>query len=193
MLFKVRCNQCGHQFSVETKSFGKVKCKCPYCSSNLLCQLDENIPFRTKARSVIPVGETKEKKISDSVLPVVSTKLLKDAPSTKQLSDNPLEDEDTYKKNLSPSKTLTEQNVDSKLNDEEENNDKISNIKKTISRLDRFQKDYPNGNLWLFFGFSFLFMLLVIAGFMLLAEASIAISNGTSWVFKEYIQLKNSL
>ncbi|WP_155953015.1 hypothetical protein [Prevotella sp. HUN102] len=118
---------------------------------------------------------------------------MKDAPSAKQLSDNPLEDEDTYKKNLSSSKTLTEQNVDSKLNDEEENNDKISNIKKTISRLDRFQKDDPNGNLWLFFGFSFLFMLLVIAGFMLLAEASVAISNGTSWIFKEYIQLKNSL
>jgi len=193
MLFKVRCNQCGHQFSVETKSFGKVKCKCPYCSSILLCQLDDSVPFRTKARSVIPVGETKEEKNSNSALPVVSAKLLKDAPSVKQLSDSPLEDEGISKKNAASNKILTEQNSNSRQHTESENDEKISNVKKTISRLDRFQKDNPNGNLWLFFGFSFLFILLVIAGFMLLAEASIAISNGTSWVFKEYIQLKNSL
>ena len=63
----------------------------------------------------------------------------------------------------------------------------------TSSWLRRFQEKYADGDLWIFFGFSLLFILSVFIGLFICAEVVKLVAEGHSWLFKNYIEIKNSL
>ena len=66
-------------------------------------------------------------------------------------------------------------------------------VARSSSRLRRFQEKYADGDLWIFFGFSILFILSVFIGLFLCAEIVKLLAEGHSWLFKNYIEVKNAL
>ena len=66
-------------------------------------------------------------------------------------------------------------------------------LSRSSSWLAQFQEKYTAGNLWVFFGFSTLFILSVIVGLFICAEVVKVLVDGHSWLFKNYIELRNSL
>ena len=62
----------------------------------------------------------------------------------------------------------------------------------TGTRLSRFQQEHKNGDLWLFFGFSFFFVLSVIVGLLLFAAMAKLIQSGQSWLFKTWLEVSHS-
>ena len=56
MQYKIRCNRCGKVFTIESQYTGKVKCHCPQCSSELVCQVGEtsadHVSFRQHVQSM---------------------------------------------------------------------------------------------------------------------------------------------
>lgn len=59
--------------------------------------------------------------------------------------------------------------------------------------INTFQKTHKNGDLWLFFGFSLLFVVLVVAGLIVGAEMAKLIHTGKSWLFRLYLDVIHSL
>ena len=66
-------------------------------------------------------------------------------------------------------------------------------IAKSSSRLKAFQEKYKNGDLWIFFIGSFAFILLVYIGLYLLSVLTNFVYDSHTWLFKQYIELKNSI
>ena len=66
-------------------------------------------------------------------------------------------------------------------------------ISKSSSRLKAFQEKYKNGDLLIFFIGSFTFILLVFIGLYLLSVLTNFIYDSHLWLFKKYIELKNSI
>ena len=66
-------------------------------------------------------------------------------------------------------------------------------VNKSSSWLRRFQEKYTDGDLWIFFGFSFIFLLSVFVGLFVCAEVVKLLSEGHSWLFKNYIEIRNSI
>lgn len=58
--------------------------------------------------------------------------------------------------------------------------------------INTFRQRHANGDLWLFFGFSLLFIVLVIAGLFVGAELAKAIAAGKSWLFRLYLDIVHS-
>ena len=53
-----------------------------------------------------------------------------------------------------------------------------------------FREKYEDADLWLFFGFSFLFIVGVIIGLWLMAQITILLSDVHSWFFQMFLKLK---
>ena len=53
-----------------------------------------------------------------------------------------------------------------------------------------FREKYEDADLWLFFGFSFLFVVGVIFGLWLMAQITILFSDVHSWLFQMFLKLK---
>ena len=66
-------------------------------------------------------------------------------------------------------------------------------VNKSSSRLRRFQEKYADGDLWIFFGFSIAFVLSVLIGLFVCAEIVKVIAEGNSWLFKNYIEIRNAI
>ena len=64
---------------------------------------------------------------------------------------------------------------------------------RSSSALQSFQKSHKNGDLWLFFGFGTLFVMMVIAGLFVGAELAKLIDSGRSWLFRLYLDIIHSL
>lgn len=199
MRFSVKCNHCGHTFIAETQNYGRMKYRCPYCQSVMVCQFDPPKVFRTRARSVIPVAETSPV-VSRHQLPEVESRTLS-APKSE-------------KETLQPDTNATLQTA-SETSEEQLPKASVHQFKKRAAgfvgmlnwiwghlsvfclwsskKVRQFQSDYEDGDLWIFFAFSLLFVLLVIVGLWTLAEVTSLISEGHSWIFKNYIKIKNWL
>ena len=57
----------------------------------------------------------------------------------------------------------------------------------------RFRTNHKNGDLWLFFMFSIAFIIVVVLCLFLFAEGAKLLHSGHSWLYKWYLELKNSL
>ena len=62
----------------------------------------------------------------------------------------------------------------------------------TSNKIAAFQSRYDDGDLWLFFSFSLLFVLAVIGGLYLFAWCAKLIVTGHSWLFKLYLDIAHS-
>lgn len=57
-------------------------------------------------------------------------------------------------------------------------------------KIRTFREKYEDADLWLFFGFSFLFVVVVIFGLWLMAQITILFSDVHSWFFQMFLKLK---
>ncbi len=179
MRFNVRCNNCGQTFIAETETYGKQKYRCPHCGVVLSCEFEDSKGFRTHARSVIPlVNVTPIEGGTPAELPTVKPKIL------KTLSAEKLQElrQKITQKSLHASEAVKAATISTS-----------GYISKGTSCLARFQEEYEDGNLWVFFSFSLLFILSVFIGLYVCAEVVKLLAEGHSWVFKNYIDIKNSL
>lgn len=185
MRYTVKCNNCGRDFVAETEQYGTMKYRCPYCGNVLNCRFDAPKSFRTRARSVIPLADASPievKKAKD--LPTVSTHLVS-SPSKEKLAEMRSKLMEASQRALHVSKQAGET-----LKNATESTSEFVN--KSSSWLRRFQEKYTDGDLWIFFGFSFIFLLSVFVGLFVCAEAVKLLSEGHSWLFKNYIEIRNS-
>lgn len=186
MRYTVKCNQCGRDFVAETERYGTMKYRCPYCGNVLKCRFDEPEPLRTHARSVIPLAASTPvgaKKAGS--LPTVSTHLI-NAPSKEKLAEMRAKLLDASQRALHASLQAGET-----LKNATETTSEF--VARSSSRLRRFQEKYADGDLWIFFGFSILFILSVFIGLFLCAEIVKLLAEGHSWLLKNYIEVKNAL
>ena len=185
MRYTVKCNNCGRDFVAETESYGTMKYRCPYCGNVLNCRFDAPKSFRTRARSVIPLAEASPIEVKKAEnLPTVSTNLIS-SPSKEKLAEMRSKLVEASQRALHVSKQAGET-----LKNATESTSEF--VTKSSSRLRRFQEKYTDGDLWIFFGFSFIFILSVIAGLFICAEVVKLLSEGHSWLFKNYIEIRNS-
>lgn len=136
MKYRIVCNKCQRSFSIELQTTGKVRCRCPYCSNVLTCQIGNATQHN-----------------------------LQTTPDSSSHSDQP-------KNRLSNAMGKTS-----------------TAISKTSAAIKTFQRERSNGDLIVFFGFSILFILLVIAGLFVCAEITKAVLAGKSWILNTYIEL----
>ena len=185
MRYTVKCNKCGRDFVAETENYGTMKYRCPYCGNVLNCRFDAPEPLRTRARSVIPLAEATPVEIKKAdMLPTVSTNLIS-SPSKEKLAEMRAKLAEASQRALHVSRQAGET-----LKNATESTSEF--VAKSSSRLRRFQEKYADGDLWIFFGFSFTFILLVIIGLIVFAEGVKLLAEGQSWLFKNYIEVKNS-
>lgn len=186
MRYTVKCNNCGRDFVAETEQYGTMKYRCPYCGNVLNCRFDAPKPFRTRARSVIPLADASPIEVKKAKnLPTVSTHLVS-SPSKEKLAEMRSKLMEASQRALHVSKQASET-----LKNATESTSEFVN--KSSSWLRRFQEKYTDGDLWIFFGFSFIFLLSVFIGLYVCAEVVKLLSEGHSWLFKNYIEIRNSI
>ena len=66
-------------------------------------------------------------------------------------------------------------------------------IARSSSKLKAFQEKYKDGDLWIFFVGSFVFIILVFVGLYLLSVLTNVIYDSHLWLFKKYIEIKNTI
>lgn len=186
MKYNIKCSNCGKIFAAETDKYGENRFRCPYCGTILKCVLNEPEPFRTRAREVLPLSTATpvQRKMSKD-LAVVESKLLH-RPSKEKLAEM-----QSKLKEASKQVGSTSANAADALLNATNNTSKF--VKNSTSRLAAFQAKYKDGDLWIFFGFSFAFIIATILCLIIGAEVTKVIAEGHSWLFKHYILLRNML
>ena len=168
MEYKIRCNKCGNVFKASTERQGLQKVRCPYCGSVLNCQLGDGKPFRTRAVTA-KAAETQ---------PTAKAKFIKMATAEMlQAAKNRLNNQSHQMTALAASTTAATSEY----------------IARSSSKLKAFQEKYKDGDLWIFFVGSFVFIILVFVGLYLLSVLTNVIYDSHLWLFKKYIQIKNTI
>ncbi|MDD6541189.1 MAG: hypothetical protein SO442_03510 [Prevotella sp.] len=161
MKYTVTCNQCGKKFIAQSEQPGEYKYRCPHCGHIMTCRFEQPEHF-TRARSVVPVAESAD--VSDDI-PFVETEGSEPGQTTTMAA-------------------------------------KQAPIKWSVmwfmahlsiffhwssSRIKQFRETYDDADLWLFFGFSILFIILVFVGLFCFAEIAKVVGESKSWLFKQYL------
>ena len=60
----------------------------------------------------------------------------------------------------------------------------------SAKKIRTFRETYEDADLWLFFFFSVLFIVIVIIGLLVMAQITILLSDGHSWLFQMFLKLK---
>lgn len=167
MRFNIHCNQCDNIFYIETDNSGTQKCRCPYCKSILTCNVDiPDTPQKKQPKQIIPIAETSPIKPHATQLSEVSTTIIEQKPANTK---------DNHKKQQTTNPTSDSQS------------------KGLIAKIKRFQAQNKNGDLWVFFIGAFLFMFFIVIIFHLVGELAMLFSDIYDKLFKEYIEIKNTI
>lgn len=186
MKYNVKCSNCGKTFAAETDKYGENRFRCPYCGTVLKCIFKEPEPFRTRAREVIPLSASTPVQVRlNKKLKTAETKLIH-LPSKEKIAE--MKDK---LKNASKHVSATSSNAADALLNATNSTSKF--VARSSSRIMAFQQKYKDGDLWIFFGFSFAFIVLTILCLLIGAEVTKAVAEGQSWLFKHYIMIKNML
>lgn len=186
MRYTVKCSKCGRDFVAETEKYGTMKYRCPYCGNVLNCRFDAPEPLRVHARSVVPLAVATPVAVKKAgSLPTVSSRLVS-SPSKEKLAEMRSRLAEASHRALHASIQASET-----LKNATETTSRF--VSRSSSWLRRFQEKYADGDLWIFFGFSLLFILLVFVGLFVCAEVVKLLAEGHSWLFKNYIEVKNAL
>ncbi|EFN91293.1 hypothetical protein HMPREF9018_0798 [Prevotella amnii CRIS 21A-A] len=185
MKCKVKCSTCGNIFAAETQKYGKNKFRCPYCGAILECSFDKPAPFYTTAREVVPLVNITKIESQKENIPEVKSKLL--AIASKDLSQTK-QDKSIY---ISKQISNTSSQASLIIKDAAKTTSKI--VARSSFFLIKIQEKYKNGDLWIFFIFSFIFIILTIAFLLIFAELTNFLAKGHSWIFKHYIELRNMI
>jgi len=166
----------------ESQFFGKVKYRCPNCGYVMNCQLNAPQKFVVPARSVIPVTNNSLAYDSNgNRLQLVETEIIRKPLETGGFS-------------LVATGEVSRQKPHSFIK-------RIWNavvwlwahlevfFSWSSDRISKFREKYEDADLWLFFGFSLLFVIAVFLGLFVCAELTKLIVSGQSWLFKTYLQI----
>ena len=185
MRYTVKCNECARVFVDVTEKYGTMKYRCPYCGNVLTCRFDAPTAFRTRARSVLPLADATPVEVKKAAkLPIVETNIL-NTPSKEKLAEMREKLAEASHKALQASLLAGET-----LRNATDNATEF--MSKSSSRLRKFQEKYEDGDLWIFFGFSLLFILSVLLCLFIYAEIVKVIADANASLFKAYIEFRNT-
>lgn len=172
MRYNINCNKCGKKFAAETEQFGQQKYRCPYCKQVMTCEFNPPKPFWTEARSVVPVLGVVPVGANGKPLPTVPSKVV-------TATDTLLDAGSRVVSAGRESGKRIHSTVDWVL-------DHLTIFfGASFARVRQFRADYADADMWLFFGFSILFILFVIAGLFICAQATKMIVSGHTWILHE--------
>lgn len=175
MKYSIKCNSCGKTFVAETDKYGRFKYRCPYCGHVLTCQFDKPENLLVEASSILPVSDDQLSLPYYVSMPVVETKVIR--PSVEALKSAGRTVENVGKKSKT---TIT------KILDHIEVFFGWSG-----NRISKFRQEYADADLWLFFGFSILFIILVFLGLYILAGFTKILAASHSMAFKYWLEFRN--
>lgn len=175
MKYSVKCNKCGNTFIAETDHYGRVKYRCPHCGHVLTCQFDKPENLTVEASSVVPVSDEQLSLPYYVDMPVVETKVIHTSIEALKSAGR------TVGKVGKQSKTTVTKVLD--------------HIEVFFgwsgTRISRFRREYADADLWLFFGFSILFILTVLFGLYILAGFTKILAASHSFIFKYWLEFRN--
>lgn len=177
MKYSVKCNHCGKTFVAETDKYGRFKYRCPYCNEIVTCQFDKPENLVVEASDIIPVSDSQLTLPYYASMPVVDAKVIH--ASVEALK--------------SASRTVGNVGKKSKTT--------ITKILDHIevffgwsgTKIARFRKEYDDADLWLFFGFSVLFIILVLFGLYIMAGFTKILAASHSVIFKYWLEFRNGM
>ena len=175
MKYSVKCSHCGKAFVAETDEYGVFKYRCPYCKGIVTCRLSKPDNLTVEASSVIPVRDDQLSLPYYSSMPFVGSRVIH--PSVEAIKSAGRTVENVGRKSKT---TLTKV---------------LDHIEVFFgwsgSRISRFRKEYDDADLWLFFGFSILFILFVFFGLYILAGFTKILAASHSAAFKYWLEFRN--
>jgi len=184
--FYVKCYECGRVFRINVQKYGVSKYRCPDCGNV--------VPFL-----LVEQG--------GGAMPVVQAKAMKGRPQPLPKGEEPkrLDDQSPKRPNDQSPKRPNDQSP-KRLNDQSPKRQGfwrrlwgafmwlfgiIARFLRWVAKKIRtFREKYEDADLWLFFGFSFLFVVVVIFGLWLMAQITILFSDVHSWFFQMFLKLK---
>ncbi len=175
MKYSVKCNSCGKTFVAETEKYGRFKYRCPYCGHVLTCQLSKPENLTVEASSVLPVSDDQLSLPYYASMPVVEARVIHASVEALKSAGR------TVEKVGQQSKTTLTKVLD--------------HIEVFFgwsgNRISRFRKEYADADLWLFFGFSILFIIAVFLGLYILAGFTKILAASHSVAFKYWLEFRN--
>ena len=196
--FYVKCYECGRVFRINVQKYGVSKYRCPDCGNVVPFLLVE------QGGGAMPVVQAKAMKGRPHPQPLTKgeePKRLDDDPtpslprggSSKRLDDD-------------PTPSLPRGGSSKRPNDQSPKRIGfwrrlwgaftwlfhiiVRFLRWVAKKIRIFREKYEDADLWLFFGFSFLFIVGVIFGLWLMAQITILLSDVHSWFFQMFLKLK---
>lgn len=173
MRYSIKCNKCGKIFAAETDTFGRQKYRCPYCRSVMTCEFNPPKPFWTKPRSVVPVLGVVPVGADGRQLVLVPSKVVTAADSLKDMGG----------KVVSAGRT-SGRRIHSTMEWLLDHLSIFFGV--SFARVRRFREEYADADMWLFFGFSLLFIAMVVAGLFICAQATKILVSSHTWLIHEF-------
>ena len=170
--YYVKCYQCGRVFRINVQRYGVSKYRCPDCGNVVPFLLVE------QGGGAMPVVQAKAMKGRPPPQPLPKGEEHKrlDDQSPKRLNDQSPKRLGFWRRLWSAFTWLFHIIV--------------RFLRWVVKKIRIFREKYEDADLWLFFGFSFLFIVGVIFGLWLMAQITILLSDVHSWFFQMFLKLK---
>lgn len=168
--YYVKCYQCGRVFRINVQRYGVSKYRCPDCGNVVPFLLVE------QGGGAMPVVQAKAMKGRPQPLPRGEEPKRLDDQSPKRPNDQSPKRIGFWRRLWSAFTWLFHIIV--------------RFLRWVVKKIRIFREKYEDADLWLFFGFSFLFIVGVIFGLWLMAQITILLSDVHSWFFQMFLKLK---
>lgn len=179
--YYVKCYQCGRVFRINVQRYGVSKYRCPDCGNVVPFLYSEQGPV-VQAMPIKPSVQRKEKAKAQNI--DITTARNTDITTSRHndITTNDNHESETKKRlgfwrRLWSAFTWLFHII-------------VRFLRWVAKKIRIFREKYEDADLWLFFGFSFLFIVGVIFGLWLMAQITILLSDVHSWFFQMFLKLK---
>ena len=181
--FYVKCYECGRVFRINVQKYGISKYRCPDCGNVVPFLLVE------QGGGAMPVVQAKAMKGRPHPQPPSRAELAPPSPSPRGEEPKRLDDQSPKRLNdQSPKRLGFWRRLWSAFT--WLFHIIVRFLRWVAKKIRIFREKYEDADLWLFFGFSFLFIVGVIFGLWLMAQITILLSDVHSWFFQMFLKLK---
>lgn len=172
MRYTIKCNGCGKVFSAETDTYGIQNYRCPYCQKVVKCAFNPKEEFWVSPRSVEPVAGAVPVGADGRPLPVVPAKVVTAIDSLQGMGDR-----------VVSAGRASGRRVHSVMDWVLDHLTIFFGV--SFARVRRFRSEYTDADMWLFFGFSLIFIAFVIAGLFICAQFTKMLVTSHEWLLHE--------
>ena len=201
MKYYVKCYECSRVFRINVQKYGRTRYRCPDCGNVVGFTL---LQPAGKNGIAIPVVEAHPQAKPTQTLPKRGeAKLTQILPK----GGDPKQSNDQSTKRPADQSTKRPDDQSTKRPDDQSRKRPgfwhrlwnafcwlfgvmVKFLKWCNKKIRTFRERYEDADLWLFFGFSFLFVVGVIVGLWLMAQITILLSDVHSWFFQMFLKLK---